>query len=117
MFALINEDFAGAMCLSLAVTFSKLELLREVVFERELQMKVVRLEAIQEILSFAVDQFAADHDVVDGEKQDVARGIMAAMESVRFLPIRVLDVQDRVSDRAGEALIPGMIEIGHRTED
>src|SRR6266446_6518945 len=72
---------------------SKLEFLREVVLKRELEMKVVRLEAIQEVLSFAVDQLTADHHVVNGIEQYVARCVVAPMEGVGSLSVGVLDVQ------------------------
>src|SRR5215211_7083539 len=79
-------------------------------------MNVLRGEAIKEVLSSAPDHLGAEHDFVDGIKQDIGRSIMTPMEGVRQLALRVRNVQHRVANRAGPTLTPGVIEIGHYTQ-
>src|SRR6267142_1783587 len=85
-------------------SLSELELLREVVFERELEMHVLGREPIEEVLSSTPYHLAADHDSVDGIIEEISRCIMTAMEGVGKLPLRVRNIQHRVSDRTREML-------------
>src|SRR5262245_34794173 len=76
-------------------------------------MKIVSLEAIQEVLPSTPDQLRAYHDVVDRIKQKVTRGIMTTMKCIGRLPVGIRDVQHRVADGTGEALIPSVVEVSH----
>jgi hypothetical protein len=91
----------------------KRELLGEVVFERKLDVNIVGREIIEKVLSFAPDQLGANHYVVSRIEQQVTGTIVTAMERVWRLPVRIRDIQHRISDRAAEALIPCVVQIAH----
>src|SRR5204863_2098607 len=89
--------------------WSSSQLVREVVFERELHAEVVRTEPVAEVFALAPLQLAADHDVLHRRIQEVEDRVLTVLERVRRLPVAVVDVDARVTDRAGEHLIPGVV--------
>src|SRR6187397_2925128 len=86
------------------------ELPREVVFERELDLETVTLESVREVLAPAPLQLAAEHHVRRRRVEEVAERVFSDAESVRSLSVGVVVVLERIADRAGELLVPGLIQ-------
>src|SRR5688572_28926516 len=93
------------------------ELVREVVFERELQLQPVAVEVVQEVLASSPLELRANHDVRDRVVEQVAEHVLARLERVWRLTIRVVDIHPRVTERAAELLAPRVIEEDHAARD
>ena len=89
---------------------SKGEVLREVVFERELDPKVVGVKAVLEVRSPAPYELTSNHRIIDRGEEQVGRCVVTSMESAGGLCIRVLKAYQRVSECAAESLAPEVIE-------
>src|SRR5256885_17096754 len=79
--------------------------------ERELQPEVTDREAVGEVLTVGPLELAAHQHVLRRRAQQVAGQVLAALVGVRRLPVAVRDVDARVADRAGEPVVPRVIEI------
>src|SRR6186997_2615573 len=86
------------------------ELLREVVFERELHLETVAVEAVREVLAPPPLQLAAEHDVRRRIVQEVADKVVPTPVSIRRLRIAVVDVGHRVAERAAVLSRPAVID-------
>src|SRR4029079_5704552 len=73
---------------------------REVVFERELQLEAVGVEAIGEVLPAAPLQLDAGHHVRHRRIENVAERVLAVLERVGRLAVAVVVVLPRVADAA-----------------
>ena len=56
--------------------------------------------------------FPADHEVLDRSPQQVRQRVLALVERVRRLTVRVFDIDVRVTDAAGEFGVPVVIQEG-----
>src|SRR5678816_3807059 len=86
---------------------SKVELLREVVFERKLKMDVFGSKTVAEVNASSPDDFRAYHHAIGWIEQDISRSVVTAMKGVVRLPVRIRDVEHRVTNRAGKSFVPG----------
>src|SRR5262245_61672859 len=73
---------------------------REVVFERELQLESVALEAVREVLAPAPLELTAEHHVRRRVMEQVPQHVVAAVERVRRLRVAVVDVLHRITECA-----------------
>src|SRR5688572_4885198 len=92
---------------------SKCECLGKVVLKGKLDAKIVRLEAIQKILSSSPLKLTAHHRALRRIEEQVAETVVTAAKRVRRLSAGVVDVQKRVSNGGAETLVPVVIEEGH----
>src|SRR5688572_22100303 len=93
-----------------------LELHAEVVLDAELNLEVVRAEAVAEVVAARPLELPTEHDVLRRRGQQVERGVLTVPEGVRRLARAVGDVDARIADRRAQHLVPGMIEVQHQPE-
>src|SRR3954454_2577807 len=70
----------------------ELELLLEGVFERELHVNIVRVEAVEPVVAASPNYLTTEHDVVHRVEQQIAGGVVSPMEGAGRLTVRVRDV-------------------------
>src|SRR5262252_609362 len=86
------------------------ELHREVVFERELNLQSVAVKTVRVVLPAAPLELAADHDVGSRVVEDVAERVLPGLERIRRLGVGVVVVLPRIAERAGELVVPLVID-------
>jgi hypothetical protein len=72
--------------------FRFIKSLREIVFERKLNLGNMCIPTVTEIIPVAILQFNAHHGVLDGVIHDVGNSVLALMERISILGIGVVDV-------------------------
>src|SRR5262245_8526459 len=90
------------------------ERMTEVVLDRELHADIVGGEAIASVLATPVLHLRSEHHVLDRIEQHVDQRVVATLERIRGLAVRIVDVDHRIADGARQRIAP--IDVEKRTD-
>src|SRR6187549_1861287 len=84
----------------------------EVVPERHLDAGIVSIRAVL-VFALTPERLRADREMLIGCVEHIGRGILAELECVVVLQLRVVDLGAAVADRARPMLSPRMVVVEH----